>query len=383
MAGLYIHIPFCASRCIYCDFFSTTQLNRREAYVHALCRELQARSTELSADSRPTTINTIYLGGGTPSQLSPTQLDTIMDTIHQHYHISPDAETTLEANPSDINADYANRLIHIGFNRVSLGIQTFNDHLLHTICRRHNSQQALHAIQHLRHAGCQNLSIDLIYGLPTQTIHQWHHDVETAINLRPEHLSAYALMYEEGTKLHQMLQHHQVEEADEELSLNMYNHLCTSLAAAGYQHYEISNFALPHHHSRHNSCYWDNTPYIGIGAGAHSYDGQQRRCNIPDLDTYITHAGTDTTYYDTEHLTPTQQLNETIMTRLRTAHGLDLTAIGHQFGNTAVNHIHTQATPYIQAGKLQFDTSRHTLRLTHDGIFTSNDIIATLFVDEK
>lgn len=375
MAGIYIHIPFCKSRCIYCDFFSTTQLHLREAYVHAMCSELQQRHDEAGT----TPVPTIYMGGGTPSQLESDQLETIMKTLHTEYDIEPDAETTIEVNPSDVTPTYATRLHNIGFNRVSLGIQTFDNHLLRLINRRHDASTAIQAVQTLRQAGFDNISIDLIYALPGQTATQWATDVEQAISLKPEHISAYALMYEEHTKLYQMLKDKQIEETDDETALSMYRHLCNQLKAAGYLHYEISNFAQPGRHSRHNSSYWNDTPYIGIGAGAHSYDGNHRRQNLPDLQTYIDAIKNHTTYYNTEQLTTTDKFNETLMTRLRTSQGLNLSHLEQRFGTQLRQYVEQQAKPYIENRKLDIHDPGPTLRLTEDGIFTSNDIIATLF----
>ncbi len=373
MTALYIHIPFCKSRCIYCDFFSTTRLDRREAYTAALCRELQDRHTH-------DTIPTIYVGGGTPSQLDTRQIASIAETINNNYNVAHDAEQTIEANPSDITLPYATHLHSLGFNRISIGIQTFNDTLLGIIHRRHDSATALQAFNLARQAGFDNISIDLIFGLPTQTIEQWDTDITTALNLHPQHISAYSLMYEEGTPLYTMLMNGEIEETDEELSLNMYQHLTDRLTAAGYIHYEISNFALPNYHSRHNSSYWNNTPYIGIGAGAHSYDGTTRRWNINDIDSYIDSTNHHHTTHQSETLSTTQRINETIMTRLRTAEGLNLSTFGNTFGHDIKTYVEKQAQQYIDSQKLQIDQPSNTLRLTRQGIYTSNDIIATLFV---
>ncbi|MBQ4277806.1 MAG: radical SAM family heme chaperone HemW [Bacteroidaceae bacterium] len=377
MPGLYIHIPFCKSRCIYCDFFSTTMLERRAEYVDALCTELHERRTEAKTPHH--TIGTIYIGGGTPTQLSPEQTSQIMQAIRHDYDVDPDAEITIEANPSDITPDTAHQLLDTGFNRVSLGIQTFDNHLLHLINRRHDAKTAIEAVHTLRQAGFSNISIDLIYALPRQTMPEWAADVQQAINLHPEHISAYTLMYEEHTQLYQMLQKKQIEETDEETALSMYRHLCNQLRDAGYHHYEISNFSQPGRHSRHNSNYWNDTPYIGIGAGAHSYDGNSRRQNLPHLDTYIHAIRNHTTYYETEQLTTTNKFNETLMTRLRTSQGLNLSHLEQRFGTQLRQYVEQQAKPYIESRKLHIDLPGPTLRLTEDGIFTSNDIIATLF----
>ena len=282
MAGLYIHLPFCKSRCIYCAFYSTTQHERMDDYVTALCKEMELRSTPHSSFHIPhstfhiphSTLHTIYLGGGTPSQLPPALLHRLFHNIYKVYEVATDAEITMECNPDDITSDYAQVIGELPINRVSMGAQTFSDERLRFLHRRHNSHQVREAVDLLRQNGIQNISIDLMFGFPGETIQDWEQDIHDALALDVEHLSAYSLMIEEGTELYRRFGSagvREYENSKEELEREMYETLIDRLTAAGYEHYEISNFAKNGFRSRHNSSYWNDTPYIGIGAAAHSY----------------------------------------------------------------------------------------------------------------
>lgn len=374
MAGIYVHIPFCKTRCIYCDFFSTTLLSMREEYVSAVCMEVRQQKDYLNGE----TIETVYLGGGTPSQLNTRQIEDILSTIWQTYNISDSPEITVEMNPEDVTAEYAYGLKQLGVNRTSLGIQSFNDKTLRFIHRRHDSAKAIEAVTILQDAGFRNISLDLMFGFPQQTLDDWTKDINTALNLGVQHLSAYSLIYEEGTQLYDILQNREIEEIEDGLSLEMYRTLTSRLKEHGYIHYEISNFALPGYESRHNSNYWNSTPYLGIGAGAHSFNSTSRQWNICDIKQYIKGINESKAVRETELLTTDQRFNETVMTRLRTAKGLDLNYIDLLFGTTYVNHLEKAATPYYNNKELEEDG--HTLRLTERGIYLSNDIMSSLFI---
>ena len=283
MAGIYIHIPFCKRRCIYCDFFSTTQSEKKSAYVRALCRELEMRWDYVEGEE----IETIYLGGGTPSQLTEEELKAIFSSIYHIYKVKTNAEITLEANPDDLTPEYVAMLRQLPVNRISMGIQTFQEETLKLLHRRHTATQAIEAFRRCREAGFQNISIDLMYGLPGETLETWKEDLRQAINLRPEHISAYHLIYEEDTALWKLREQHQVEEADEDLSVSLFETLIDRLTEAGYQHYEISNFCLSGMHSRHNSSYWTGKKYLGCGPSAHSFNGVSRQWNVASLEGYI------------------------------------------------------------------------------------------------
>ncbi len=374
MAGIYIHIPFCKSRCIYCDFFSTTSLPLRERYVAALCREIELRSGGLSAEERR--IETIYLGGGTPSQLSIEQLQQIFDAVFECFQIGEGAEITMEANPDDVNATYLQGMKQLPVNRLSFGIQTFDDERLKFIRRRHTAQEAFDTVRRCQAAGFGNISVDLMFGFPQETLEEWESDIETALSLKVQHVSAYSLMYEEGTALTRMLEAGDIEEIDEELSLQMYVRLVERMKKAGFEHYEISNFALPERRSRHNSSYWHGIPYYGFGAGAHSYDGNSRSWNANDLLIYIKGVETGRLATEGETLNTEQKYDECVMVGLRTCEGVDLQHIESAFGKQFLSYLLENAQPHLESGKLCIE--RNWMHLTEQGIHTSNDIISDL-----
>ncbi|MBP5629499.1 MAG: radical SAM family heme chaperone HemW [Bacteroidaceae bacterium] len=391
--GLYIHVPFCKSRCIYCDFYSTTcGSDIRKAYVEAVCREITLRKEYLDQP----VLNSVYIGGGTPSVLTAEELSKIFATIAEHWQLSSNAEVTLEANPDDITPDYAKALAALPINRVSMGVQTFNDDILRFLHRRHTAEQVHQAVDSLLSAGISNISIDLIYGLPNQTIDLWQSDLEQALALPVSHLSAYSLTYEEGTPLFLLREQGKVRETDEDLSLQMYSLLMEKAEAAGFHHYEISNFALPGYEARHNSGYWSGMHYLGIGPAAHSYNGTSRQWNSHDLHTYIKAAGDvfAANLFFREELSPKMQMEEMLLTRLRTAAGLDLTTFAHNFGTKERDALLTRANPYINNGQLNIVNRQQTtvngqwsmvngqcLSLTRKGLFVSDDIISSLFED--
>lgn len=374
--GIYVHVPFCQSRCIYCDFYSTTGREAlKDDYVTVLCREMEMRRNETEHRQ----VGTIYIGGGTPSTLSHKQLIRIFDALHRHFDISPQAEVTLEANPDDVTPQFCALLRQLGVNRVSLGVQTFSDERLKFLCRRHSAVEAEKAVWQLHRAGIENLTIDLIYGLPDETLKDWQSDVERASSLPIKHLSAYALMYEEGTRLTALRDHGKIHETSDDLSLAMFEHLIDATASAGMTHYEISNFALPHYHSRHNSAYWTGTPYIGLGPGAHSYDGRcTRRSNHADLAAYIT-AEDGYVPHDVESLSEAERCDERVFTALRTCEGLDLEALQRDFGTERTMAVRLAAAPHLRSGLLQ-ESNGHLL-LTRRGIFLSNLVMSDLMQD--
>lgn len=352
MAGIYVHIPFCKLRCRYCDFFSTTQLERREDYAYAIIAEFNDRQHLLTEPVR-----TIYFGGGTPSQMPVASLRMILECLvdgakrlqfsgrsqgelqvasNHHptqpyttlHHTTPspdefgDIELTLEANPGDITPEKARAWREMGFNRLSIGIQSFDDDLLQLIGRRHTAQEALQAVATAQAVGFDNISIDLMYALPSQTMEQWQKDVQLALSLGIQHISTYGLIYEEGTALTKLLMDNRLQPVDEELEMRMYDYLVEQLTANEFLHYEVSNFALPGRHSRHNSSYWNDTPYLGLGAAAHSYDGQCRQWNIADLDGYIRQALSHQLQPEREVLSDEDRHTERVMLGLRTSRGV-------------------------------------------------------------
>lgn len=360
MAGIYIHIPFCKSRCKYCDFFSTTHLQKQAQYVEALLAEWQIRQHEATEP-----IHTIYIGGGTPSTLDTAALARILQAILGTCTDHRPHEITIEANPGDITLEKAQAWRAMGINRLSMGVQSFHDHLLQLIGRRHNAKQAIEAVQLAQAAGFDNISIDLMYALPDQTMQMWQQDVQQALSLGVQHISSYGLIYEEGTVLTTLLEHRQIEAVDEDTEMRMYDYLVDQLTANGFVHYEVSNFALPNRHSMHNSNYWNDTPYIGLGAGAHSYDGQQRQWNISDLDIYIERALAHDLQPEIETLTPEQKHTERIMLGLRTCQGVPKDMINI-----------SNALPYLQQGLLVEKDNR--IAATTQGYHILNRIIEDL-----
>lgn len=350
MAGIYLHIPFCKSRCQYCDFFSTTLLPLREEYVNALQKELVDRKYYLPDPQ----IDTIYFGGGTPSLLSSEQIAALLLTIRRNYQVSPQAEITIEANPGDLTTDYLHALRAAGINRLSIGIQSFNTRQLQLLGRRHTAAQAIESVKTAQQCGFQNLSIDLIYGLPNQTLSDCEEELNQALMLGVQHISTYCLTYEEGTPLTAMRDKGTITPADDDLLNSMYAQLQLTLTQHGFEHYEVSNFALPGYRSRHNSSYWTDSPYLGVGAAAHSYDGQTRQWNIADLDSYISSATKGDTITEKETLSETDKYNERIMLSLRTNEGIDLGRLSPHDRDFCLK----QAKPYLESRQLRHSHDR-------------------------
>ena len=401
MAGIYIHIPFCRSRCIYCGFYSTTSLELRQRYVDALCREMEIRSQR--SEVRGENIETIYLGGGTPSQLTFDQLRQLFIYINKVYPLPSKPggaedrpEITIEVNPDDVTVEFTAVLQQLPVNRVSMGIQTFDDHRLRFLRRRHTARQAIEAVSILRAAGIRNLSIDLMYGFPGETLGDWETDISAALALNVEHLSAYCLMIEEGTPLYRILKQHtgdcplceQQSElqwdcpqcVDEETERSMYYTLIDRLTTAGYEHYEISNFARPGFRSCHNSSYWNGTPYIGLGAAAHSYDGRVRSWNVADINTYINGIEQGKRIFEEELLDDDTRYNDTITVALRTKEGIDLSLLSDKYRDYCMKN----ARRYLDDGLLELsavgDSSSPTLHLTRRGLFVSDMVMSDLMM---
>ena len=321
-------------------------------------------------------IETIYFGGGTPSTLTTEQLQRICATVYATHSVSPTAEVTIECNPDDLTPDFLTQLKALPFNRISMGVQSFNDTQLKRLGRRHNADKARQAVHNAREAGYENISIDLIFALPGSTIAQWEHDLESAIALRPDHLSAYNLTYEEGTPLHRALERGDFAELSEEENVEQFQMLIAKLKEAGYHHYEISNFALPGRESRHNSSYWNDTPYIGCGAAAHSYNGTSRQWNIADVQEYIKGIECCAPNFEIEHLSEEEHYNDTVLTRLRTAKGIPLEWIKQKFCDRLNRHIQRAAQKEIALGNLKEENGH--LSLTEKGIFISDTVIREL-----
>lgn len=369
MAGLYLHIPFCKSRCIYCGFYSTTHQELRQQYINALCKEMVLRSE--NSEVKSLAIDTIYLGGGTPSQLSTEQLQQLFLYINKVYDCSEVKEVTIEMNPDDVTGIYADALPRFGVNRVSMGAQTFNDERLRFLHRRHTAAQVAQAVQLLRTAGIRNISVDLMYGFPDETLAEWENDINAAIALDVEHISAYCLMIEEGTPLAKMMPNGG-SSLHEETERQMYELLMDKLTAAGYEHYEISNFARPGYRSLHNSCYWKDVPYIGLGAAAHSYDGKCRSWNVSDIRQYIESIERGELSFEKEVIDEITHYNDLVTTALRTSDGLNLAILSEQYRTYCMN----EARRFLDNDLLCL-LEQH-LKLTRKGLFVSNYVMSSL-----
>lgn len=389
MAGLYFHIPFCASRCIYCGFYSTItphaeKANTMDLYVDALCKEAITEKNYLFEEYSNTAerIETIYFGGGTPSQLQACHIEKIFGCIADNYADRmlnySDMEISLECNPDDITPEFAENLRHLPINRISMGAQTFSDERLKFLRRRHKASDVRTAIERLRRVGIENISIDLMFGFPNETIEQWQRDIDKAIALNVEHISAYSLMYEEGTPLYQLLKKGLVKDMDEELYRSMYDTLIERLAIAKYEQYEISNFAKLTYsaaspfRSLHNSAYWSNKPYLGIGASAHSYNHSTRRWNIDNLQEYIDGITNNRPVYEVEPIDANTHYDDIVTTALRTRSGIDLSALSSPYKE----HIAKASAPLVSQGLLAI-TNNH-LHLTRNGIYVSDFVMSEL-----
>ena len=372
MAGIYVHIPFCKRKCIYCDFYSIGAAGMEERYVKALADELRMRKDELRGEA----VRTLYLGGGTPSLLSPSQISYIADALKKEVGIDELEEFTIEVNPDDVSEKYIRALAEIGVNRVSMGIQSFVDSELLTINRRHSAAEAVAAVDSIRKAGIKNISIDLIYGLPGQTPETWRYSVEKAVELDVQHISSYNLSYEEGTRLYFLRERGDIQECDEGTCIKMYEYLVARLDDAGFEHYEVSNFAKPGRYSKHNSSYWNGTIYLGLGASAHSYDGVMRSYNVANVKRYLSEIEAGSLVCERETATIDEKYDEYVMIRLRTKWGINADNLMATFGEKYSEHFMKESKPYIKSGKMCCEGSCY--RLTEAGVMISDMIIRDL-----
>lgn len=351
-SGLYLHIPFCGSKCSYCDFFSApAMLKYQDDYVIALLGELKLR-----ADEVPAPFTTIYIGGGTPSILSEKAITALLQGL-KPYITDSLTEFTIEVNPEDVTSDLCDLYMSYGINRISMGIQTFDDNCLKIISRRHSAAKAIEAIELIKSKGF-NYSCDLIYGLPAGNVSKSSFDVfkkslQTLLNFNPPHFSAYLLSFEKGTKIYSQREKRIIKEATDEEAIEMYTYLCDTARANGYNHYEISNFALPGYEAKHNSKYWDSTPYLGIGCSAHSFDGKIRRYNPNNIPQYIDAICNKVTpCFIEEYTNDIERYNDTIITALRTSHGLSKGSIATRYPGYLANYFTRTSAALISQGKL-------------------------------
>ncbi len=367
MPGIYVHIPFCRGRCAYCAFASTTLGGEAQAaYIEALGLEMTQR-----LGSEPVVARTLYIGGGTPSALTEESFEGLWTLFEQHITLKKEAEVTFEVNPDDVTPSFVSRLTRTPVNRISMGVQSLSDSMLRRIGRRHTAEQALRAVRLLQEAGYGNISVDLMYGLPGQPLAAFEADLQTLLQTGVPHLSAYAMQVEEETPMERLVQ--QVALPDDEMQSLQYDTLRSLCRSFGLAQYEISNFAKPGYHSRHNSSYWTGVPYVGLGLGAHSYDGHAlRRANTIDMDAYLAEAFLG----EEEHLSEADRRAERIMLSLRTAQGLCLSSFEREFGPVSLTKLLADARPHIASGRLV--QSEGCLRLAPEALFVSNGIVADL-----
>jgi oxygen-independent coproporphyrinogen III oxidase len=374
MAGIYIHIPFCRQKCHYCNFFSVANTRLKDAFLEALVREIGLRKSYLKGE----TVNTIYLGGGTPSLLHISDIASIFEHLTNHFTIDPQAEITLEANPDDINQEKARELKNTPVNRLSIGVQSFFDDDLQYLNRVHKAGQAIQAIDDARKAGFDNLTIDLIYGIPTLTDEKWVKNLEYFFSFNIPHLSAYSLTVEQKTPLDLLIRKGKYSPLDEQQSIGHFKILLEKMRENGFIHYEISNFAREGYYSKHNSLYWLGGNYLGLGPSAHSFNGNSRQWNVSNISSYIQLDDFHTTVEEKEVLTKDQKFNEYIMTSLRTVWGCDTVHIQNVFGEDYESHFIHNAQKYLDNNQLYHDGTRYFL--TDEGKLFADGIAAGLFI---
>ncbi len=370
-AGIYIHIPFCKSRCTYCDFYTLTNESRIETFADSLCKEIKFRKDEIHEP-----VKTVYFGGGTPSRLSEQHFENIFNYLFSNFKIDPAAEITVEANPDDLSSEYIQMLSHLPVNRLSIGIQSFDDGELKFLSRRHTASQAINAVKRCQMHGFNNISIDLMYGLPGQTTKIWEQNLKQATSLDIQHLSAYHLIYEEKTRMYSMLKAGKIHPVDEEVSTAMFSMLIDWMKQHNFIHYEISAFAKEGYFSRHNTSYWKGNKYIGLGPAAHSFDGENRSWNVASLNRYINGIESGVPERNSEHLSLNEKYNEFILTGLRTMWGIDMVELRLLFGNKLYSYCIENAEKYVS--KKLLSVEGYNMKLTREGIFISDGIMSDL-----
>jgi oxygen-independent coproporphyrinogen-3 oxidase len=374
LAGIYIHIPFCKQACIYCNFHFSTSLKSKDALLEALHKEISLRKNYLPDEP----VKTIYFGGGTPSLLSATEIGNLMLSLEKNFDLSALTEITLEANPDDLDIEKLKALRSVGINRLSIGVQSFHDRSLQFINRAHNAAEAIKCVHEAHESGFEDISIDLIYGIPGITEEMWLSDLDILKSLHIPHFSAYALTVEPRTVLDKWIAKGKSEAVDDTAIAQHFQLLQQWCQANGYLPYEISNYCLPGHEARHNSAYWKAESYIGFGPSAHSFDGESRQWNIANNNLYISKIVAGDTFFEKEYLSLADKCNEYVMTSLRTLTGCDLEKIKENFGADFYNSILHSARGHIQTGWIQ--ESGNSLILTQSGRLFADKIISDLFI---
>lgn len=370
MAGIYVHIPFCRQKCYYCDFYKTVNTSLTSRFINALKKEAVLRKEYLAGEQ----VETIYFGGGTPSVLTSKELREILDLLSKNFEISNGVEITFESNPDDLTAEYLEEIFNIGINRLSVGIQSFDNELLKKMNRRHDSGQAIKVIENATKTGFRNISADLIYGLPGLTSKKWKESLSLMYSLPVQHLSAYHLTYHKGTPFYTWLKKGTLKALDETESIRQFEILLDTTKDNGYEQYEISNFAKNNLYSKHNSAYWKNKKYLGLGPSAHSYNGDSRSWNIAHTEGYIKATENGQPFSEKEILTENNKFNEYILTGIRTKWGISLEEIESKFGTEKMEYVVNQIKSFRKLNLIHLENGIVTL--TRKGIFISDDIMA-------
>lgn len=377
MAGLYIHIPFCSQACHYCDFHFSTNLRTRSEIVGAIRKELEIQQGYLKGES----LATIYFGGGTPSLLDVSELKAIFNSIHQYFTVEPNAEVTLEANPDDLTLQRLEALRHLGVNRLSIGIQSFNDDVLKFLNRSHNAGSASQCVLDARKTGFDNISIDLIYAIPVQDNHMWIDNIRKAIDLQPNHISSYSLTIEEKTVFGNWAAKGKLTAVNEDIAADQFETLINILEKGEFEHYEVSNFAKPGFQSQHNSNYWRQQKYLGVGPSAHSYDGESRQFNVSNNMVYRNVIATGKIPFEREVLAVEDRINEYLLTGLRTNWGCDIERIKAEFLYDLLSDQKSYIKSLSDKNLVAFDGT--VLKLTKAGKLLADKIASDLFVLKK
>jgi oxygen-independent coproporphyrinogen-3 oxidase len=377
MAGIYIHIPFCKKLCFYCDFYHIISLKDNKAFIDALQKEALFRKDYLGSEK----VSTIYFGGGTPSVFSIEEIGIILDSIKKFYNVTDDCEITIELNPDDVNPGYLKNLKQHDVNRISLGIQSWRDTDLKMLNRRHDSTQAVKALKDTLNAGFKNVTIDLIYGIPGMERKDWESNLDFSFSFDIKHLSAYHLTFEKGTVFGRMLEKGDISEIDEDESAAQFNTLIEKAESAGFIQYEISNFGKPGYFSLHNSNYWKQVSYIGLGPSAHSFNGYSRQWNLRDVKGYIKAINTDKVFFEREELNTKTRFNEYIMTSLRTMWGIDLEYVERMFEKEGYDYVVNLASKYRNYGMMKQE--KNSLVLTNQGKMISDNIISEFMMSDE
>lgn len=374
MASVYVHIPFCHSKCYYCGFHSVASLKAKQDVVHCIVKELEIRKNYLKEEP----LDSIYFGGGTPSVLDIQEVARIIIKIREHYRINEDAEISFEVNPEDVSIDYFKDLRKLGINRISIGVQSLDDGILSFLNRKHSVEEAISCINNSVEAGIDNISIDLIYGIPGLSDDMWKESLERIKCLPVKHLSAYCLSIDENTVFEYKMRKGEFIPMSDEDCEAQYNILLDWAKNNGFQHYEISNFCKSNYYSRHNSAYWMQKPYLGVGPSAHSYNGHSRQWNTSNNANYITSVNKGVIPFQKEDLNLKDRFNEYILTSLRTVWGINKKVVTRMFGVKYLQHVVEKSEKYLDSGHLQID--KNCIKLTEKGMFISNDIISEIFI---